>query len=47
MKKNKIKVFRKADVLYLKENRYKKPKEITKLLTNKITKIHKKKEFLI
>ena len=43
MKKNKIKVFRKADVLYLKENRYKKPKEITKLLTNKITKIHKKK----
>ena len=43
MKKNKIKVFRKADVLYLKENRYKKPKEITKLLTNKIIKIHKKK----
>ena len=44
MTRNKIKVFRKADTLYLKENRYMKPKEIFKLLLKKINKIHKRQK---
>ena len=44
MNRNKIKIFRKADTLYLKENRYKKPKEIFKLLLKKISKMHKRKK---
>ena len=44
MTRNKIKVFRKADTLYLKENRYMKPKEIFKLLLKKINKIYKRQK---
>ena len=39
-----IKILRKADTLYLQENRYKKPKDIFKFLTKKIIKIHKNKK---
>jgi ubiquinone/menaquinone biosynthesis C-methylase UbiE len=41
-----IKILRKADTLYLQENRYKKPKDIFKFLTKKIIKIHKNKKLL-
>jgi len=41
-----IKILRKADTLYLQENRYKKPKEIFKFLFKKIKKIHKNKKLL-
>jgi 2-polyprenyl-3-methyl-5-hydroxy-6-metoxy-1,4-benzoquinol methylase len=38
------KIIRKADTLYLLENRYKQPKEIFKFLSKKIKKIHKNQE---
>ena len=43
MRSYKIKILRTADSLYLRENRYKRPKEIFKLLLKQIRKIHIKK----